>query len=75
MTRTLPSVLTSSFHRSVAALEKQSEMDITQKVPWTLIIHSYDYTKGKLGELIDIIIDSGTKLFGERLCSYHRQRY
>ncbi len=26
---------------------------------------SYDYTKGKLGELVDIIIDSGAKLFGE----------
>lgn len=25
--------------------------------------NSYDYTKGKLGELIDIIIDSGAKLF------------
>ena len=24
---------------------------------------SYDYTKGKLNELIDIIIDSGAKLF------------
>ncbi len=26
---------------------------------------SYDYTKGKLNELIDIIIDSGAKLFGK----------
>jgi NAD(P)H-dependent flavin oxidoreductase YrpB (nitropropane dioxygenase family) len=25
--------------------------------------HSYDYTKGKLGELVDIIIESGAKLF------------
>lgn len=25
--------------------------------------HSYDYTKGKLGELIDIIIESGARLF------------
>jgi len=24
---------------------------------------NYDYTKGKLGELVDIIIDSGAKLF------------
>jgi hypothetical protein len=28
---------------------------------------SYDYTKGKLDELIDIIIDSGAKLFGEKI--------
>jgi NAD(P)H-dependent flavin oxidoreductase YrpB (nitropropane dioxygenase family) len=27
------------------------------------LFDSYDYTKGKLNELIDIIIDSGTKLF------------
>lgn len=26
-------------------------------------LHSYDYTKGKLNELIDIIIDSGARLF------------
>jgi hypothetical protein len=25
---------------------------------------NYDYTKGKLGELVDIIIESGAKLFG-----------
>lgn len=30
-----------------------------------LIDVSYDYTKGKLNELVDIIIDSGAKLFGE----------
>lgn len=30
----------------------------------TLTVHfSYDYTKGKLNELVDIIIDSGAKLF------------
>ena len=28
-----------------------------------LIVNSYDYTKGKLNELIQIIIDSGAKLF------------
>lgn len=28
-----------------------------------LTTHSYDYTKGKLGELVDIIIESGAKLF------------
>lgn len=27
------------------------------------VFPSYDYTKGKLNELIDIIIDSGAKLF------------
>lgn len=27
------------------------------------VLYSYDYTKGKLNELIDIIIDSGVKLF------------
>lgn len=27
------------------------------------ILHSYDYTKGKLPELVDIIIESGAKLF------------
>lgn len=26
---------------------------------------NYDYTKGKLNELVDIIIDSGAKLFGK----------
>lgn len=25
--------------------------------------YSYDYTKGKLNELVDIIIDSGARLF------------
>jgi hypothetical protein len=28
-------------------------------------VASYDYTKGKLNELVDIIIDSGAKLFGK----------
>jgi hypothetical protein len=27
--------------------------------------NSYDYTKGKLGVLVDIIIESGAKLFGK----------
>lgn len=27
------------------------------------MIRSYDYTKGKLDELVQIIIDSGAKLF------------
>lgn len=30
---------------------------------WLTSCHSYDYTKGKLDELVDIIIDSGAKLF------------
>jgi NAD(P)H-dependent flavin oxidoreductase YrpB (nitropropane dioxygenase family) len=29
----------------------------------TTVSYSYDYTKGKLGELVDIIIESGAKLF------------
>ena len=29
----------------------------------TMVLHSYDYTKGKLDELATIIIDSGAKLF------------
>jgi hypothetical protein len=33
---------------------------------------SYDYTKGKLNELVDIIIDSGAKLFGESSCVHRR---
>jgi hypothetical protein len=37
---------------------------------------NYDYTKGKLGELVDIIIESGARLFGmaekRKSCQIHR---
>lgn len=52
-------------HRSEETPGKQSEQKYQHELtPVTNAKDSsYDYTKGKLGELIDIIIDSGVKLF------------
>ena len=65
MTRVPHSVLISSSLQSVATHARQSELDQNRRDIKMLMQDSYDYTKGKLGELIDIIIDSGAKLFGK----------
>jgi hypothetical protein len=60
-----PSVLISFSLKSVVAHGGQSRCKDPDKQCTTDDFCSYDYTKGKLNELVDIIIDSGAKLFGE----------
>ena len=70
MTRAHPSVLISSSLKSVEVPERQSEHTPPVSPTGYLIDgNSYDYTKGKLGVLVDIIIESGAKLFG-KTCLY-----
>jgi NAD(P)H-dependent flavin oxidoreductase YrpB (nitropropane dioxygenase family) len=57
-------VLTFCSHKSAEAHARPSKTgDVARQRPFTNHDHSYDYTKGKLNELVDIIIESGAKLF------------